>query len=101
LVSKDLMEKFNNYIAQVYVIMGLTKGRTMLPLPNHKLMSGGSGSGASGEAGSGSDKTPDKDKAHVFEGSIITWTKQIKNVLKMEPEQALKLGNNPGPTTEI
>ena len=59
----------------------------MLPLPSHKLTS--------------SDTTPDKDKAHVIESSIITWTKQIKNVLKLEPEQALKQGNNPGPLTEI
>lgn len=69
LVTKDLMEKFNNYVAQVYVILGLNKGRTLLPLPNAKLTS--------------SETTSDKDKAHVFEGSIITWTKQIKNVLKM------------------
>lgn len=67
LVSKDLMEKFNNYIAQVYVVMGLNKGKTMLPLPSHKLTG----------AESANDRTPDKDKAHVFEGSIITWTKQI------------------------
>ena len=59
----------------------------MLPLPSHKLTQ--------------SDNTPDKDKAHVFESSIITWTKQIKNVLKLEPDQALKQGNNPGPMTEI
>jgi len=52
--------------------MGQIKGKTMLPLPSHKMTS--------------SDTTPDKDKAHVFEGSIITWTKQIKNVLKLEPE---------------
>ena len=74
-------------MAQVYVMMGLIKGRTMLPLPSHKLTS--------------SDTTPDKDKAHVFEGSIITWTKQIKNVLKQEPEQVLKYGNDPGPLTEL
>jgi dynein heavy chain len=41
--------------------MGLIKGRTMLPLPNHKLTT--------------SDTEPNKDKAHVFEGSIIMWTK--------------------------
>lgn len=76
LVAKDLMEKFNSYVAQVYVLRGQIEGRTMLPLPSHKLTS--------------SDTTPDKDKAHVFESSIITWTKQIKNVLKLEPEQALK-----------
>ena len=81
------MEKFNSYVAQVYVINGQIRGRTMLPLPSHKLTS--------------NDTTPDKDKAHVFESSIITWTKQIKNVLKLEPEQALKQGNNPGPLVEI
>jgi dynein heavy chain len=88
LVTKDLMERFNAYVAQVYVMIGLNKGRTMLPLPNRKLIN--------------SDGS-EKDKAHIFEGSIITWTKQIKNVLKLEPEQALKAGNppNPGPMTEL
>jgi len=81
------MEKFNNYIAQAYVLMGLIKGRTMLPLPSHKLTT--------------SDNTPDKDKAHVFEGSIINWTKHIKNVLKLEPEQVLKNGDDPGPLKEL
>lgn len=37
----------------------------------------------------------------MFESSIITWTKQIKNVLKLEPEQALKQGNDPGPLVEL
>lgn len=44
--------------------MGLIKGRTMLPMPSHQLTSGDN-----------KDNTPNKDKAHVFEGSIITWTK--------------------------
>lgn len=39
LVTKDLMEKFNNYIAHLYVMIGLTKGKTMLPMPNNKLTS--------------------------------------------------------------
>jgi len=42
-------------------MIGLSKGRTLLPLPTHKM--------------NHNDSTPDKDKAHVFEGSIITWTK--------------------------
>lgn len=87
LVAKDLMEKFNAYVAQVYVVIGQVEGKTKLPLPSHKLTS--------------SDQTPAKDKAHVFESSIITWTKQIKNVLKLDPEQALKNGNNPGPLVEL
>ncbi len=34
-------------------------------------------------------------------GAIITWTKQIKNVLKQDPESALKGDKHPDPTTEI
>ena len=86
LVTKDLMDRFNAYVAQVYIMIGLNKGRTMLPLPNKKLIN--------------SDGS-EKDKAHIFEGCIITWTKQIKNVLKLEPEQALKVGNNPSPMVEL
>ena len=86
-MTKDLMEKFNNYIAQIFVINGLIKGRTWLPLPSHKLTT--------------SDVTPDKDKAYAFESSIITWTKQIKNVLKLEPEMILKIEKDPGPLREL
>ena len=38
LVTKDLMERFNNFIAQSYVLIGLSKGRTLLPLPNKKII---------------------------------------------------------------
>jgi len=48
-----------------------------------------------------SDRTSSKDKAHVLESSIITWTKQIKTVLKQDPEAALKQGQDPDPLAEI
>lgn len=82
LVTKDLMDRFNSFVAQNYVMIGLSKGKTLLPLPNKKIIN---------------SDGPEKDKAHIFEGCIVTWTKQIKNVLKLEPEQALKNGNTPGP----
>lgn len=86
LVTKDLMDRFNNFVAQNYVMIGLSKGRTLLPLPNKKIIN--------------SDGS-EKDKAHIFEGCIVTWTKQIKNVLKLEPEQALKNDSTVGPKAEI
>lgn len=87
LVTKDLMDRFNNFVAQNYVMIGLSKGRTLLPLPNKKIIN---------------SDGPEKDKAHIFEGCIVTWTKQIKNVLKLEPEQALKNAEDPpGPMTEL
>ena len=57
------MEKFNGYVAQVYVMMGLIKGRTMLPLPSNKLTS--------------SDITPDKDKALI---ELEFWQNKADNL---------------------
>lgn len=87
LVSKDLMDKFNLFLAQIYVTIGQVKGRTLLPLPASDITS--------------DENKSNKDKAHILEASIITWTRQIKNVLKQDPESALKAGNNPGPQTEL
>jgi dynein heavy chain len=87
LVSKDLMDKFHVFLAHTYVTIGQVKGRTMLPLPANDVTS--------------SEKTSSKDKAQILEGAIIHWTKQIKSVLKQDPESALKNGNHPDPNTEI
>lgn len=87
LVSKDLMDKFNHFLAQVYVTLGQVHGRTLLPLPPSDATS--------------FENKSSKDKAHILESSIITWTRQIKNVLKQDPEGALKAGNNPDPLTEL
>jgi dynein heavy chain len=36
----------------------------------------------------------DREGVHVLESAVVTWTRQIKNVLKQEPEDLLK--NDPG-----
>jgi len=87
LVSKDLMDKFHNFLAHTFVTIGQVKGRTQLPLPPSDITS--------------SEKLSSKDKAQVLENAIQNWAKQIKNVLKMDPENALKQGDHPGPLTEI
>jgi dynein heavy chain len=86
LVTKDLMERFNQYTAQLYYMMGLAKGKTWLPLPSKKVIE---------------SEGPEKDKAHVFEVCLSMWTKQIKNVLRLESEQALKGDSHPGPHVEL
>mmetsp|Transcript_16431 Transcript_16431/g.11591 ORF Transcript_16431/g.11591 Transcript_16431/m.11591 type:complete len:86 (-) Transcript_16431:13052-13309(-) len=48
-----------------------------------------------------SEKTSSKDKSHNLETAIIHWSKQIKNVLKQDPETSLKNGNHPDPLTEL
>lgn len=87
LVSKDLMDKFHVFLAYTYVTIGQVKGRTLLPLPPNDVTS--------------SEKTSSKDKSQLLEQAIVHWTKQIKNVLKQDPESALKNGKHPDPLTEI
>jgi dynein heavy chain len=59
LVSKDLMEKFNSFMAYTYVTIGQVKGRTLLPLPPSDVTN--------------SERTSSKDKAHILETAIIHW----------------------------
>ena len=87
LISKDLMEKLNTFNANMYLTIGQIHGETRLPKPPAKIME--------------DQNITDKDKADIFNNSIITWMKQIRKVLDTEPEQNLKSGNNPGPEVEI
>jgi len=86
LVSKDLMEKLNAYLSQLYVVIGQVAGKTQLPLPVQdetlKAMN-------------------NKERAHILETAIITWQKQIKSVLSQDPESVLKAGQDPNPLKEL
>lgn len=86
LVTKDLMEHFNEYTAKLYSMMGLTRGKTWLSLPSRKVIE---------------SEGPEKEKAHIFEVCLSMWTRQIKAVLKLESEQALKNDDHPGPLVEL
>lgn len=44
----------------------------------------------------------DHDKVHILESCVVTWTKQIKTVLKADPDEPLKKGGSyPGPEIEL
>jgi dynein heavy chain, axonemal len=43
----------------------------------------------------------DHDRIHILESCVVTWTKQIKNVLKSDPDEPLKSGLHVGPETEV
>lgn len=87
LVSKDLMDKFHIFLAHTYVTIGHVNGRTQLPLPPNDVTS--------------SEKSSSKDKGNLLEQAISHWTRQIKNVLKQDPESALKGGQHPDPSVEL
>jgi len=87
LVTKDLMDKFHVFLNHTYVTLGQVDGMTKLPLPPNDVTS--------------VEKTSSKDKANLLENAIVHWTKQIKNVLKRDPEMVLKTGDHPGPLSEL
>eukprot|EP00976_Prorocentrum_cordatum_P108790 1194909-Prorocentrum_minimum.AAC.10 len=84
-ISKEVTDNFHKFIANIYVTIGQTKGKTLLPLPPS-------------DEGDGSK---DKERIHVLESAVVTWTRQIKNVLKTDPEAALRDGKHPGPLVEV
>jgi dynein heavy chain len=77
MVTKDVMERMQNMLAALQITRGQCKGEVYLPLPPEKDIS------------SESKFSNPKDRVHVLEGCLITWTKQIKNVLKQDPEMLL------------
>ena len=72
-----------NREANVQITVGQTQGITCLPLPPEVP-----------ESGAG------KDRIHVLEGCLITWTKQIKAVLRQDPEDLLRSDGHPIPLVE-
>jgi dynein heavy chain len=85
--SKEIVDKLHGFLASVSITIGASRGETCLPLPPI-------------EEGPSSAVGP-KDLVHLLEGALITWTKQIKNVLKQDPEGLLKQGMHPTPDVEI
>ena len=88
-IAKELTENLHKFLANAYVTIGHMQGQTLLPLPPDDVYS------------SMEKNQHDKDSVHVLETSVVAWTRQIKEVLHLDPETALKSGNHPGPQAEI
>jgi dynein heavy chain len=78
MVSREVLEQFHRNVASVYVALGQSMGETLLPLPPGDMLA--------------VDRAPktDKDRVHVLETAVVTWTAQIKGVLKTDAEDSLK-----------
>ena len=87
IASKEIVDRLHSFLSAVSITVGLTRGETCLPLPPLDAATAGALS--------------TKDRVHLLEDAVITWTKQIKHVLKADPEAALKEGLNPTPDVEI
>ena len=84
--TKTTSDKLHSFLGTVSITLGHTKGETCLPLPALEPLEGNANY---------------KDRVHLLESAVIMWTKQIKNMLKMDPENALKRGDQPTPDEEL
>ena len=89
-VTRELLDGFQRAVAGIYVTIGQVQGKTLLPLPP-----------TSSVEVAVDNKKVDKERVHVLETAAVTWSRQIKAVLKTEPEQVLKTGLHPGPLVEL
>lgn len=82
----------SRFLRSLTQIAGEIDGDVVLPLPKLDVLS---------------EQVSNKDRVHLLETCIVAWTKQIKFVLKKDPEDALKGSlhgdsqNHPGPLVEI
>eukprot|EP01083_Nonionella_stella_P078543 215017_1 len=91
---REINESFHSFLSSTTILCGQVKGETRLPMPPMDSFEGTSGSG-SGSAILGQNPTA------LLESTILTWTKQIKNILRQDPESQLKKGLHPNPDVEI
>ncbi|CAE7620033.1 ODA4 [Symbiodinium natans] len=96
LITRDLLDKFHSFLASLHVTVGLRQGQTLLPLPPREAVQEGAG----GPGKTSSAASTSKDRVHVLEGAVITWTKQVRYVLKQEPEHVFRDGS-PQPDAEL
>jgi hypothetical protein len=80
-VASPLLRLFCNLLLYyaVSVSIGESKGQTLLPLP-------------ATDTQQQDQAARDKAKIHILESAVVTWSKQIRNVLKSDPDLALKVG---------
>ncbi|PNW78281.1 hypothetical protein CHLRE_09g403800v5 [Chlamydomonas reinhardtii] len=94
-VAKEVTENLHKFVSNVFVTIGQMKGQTLLPLPPQNTV-------PTLQPEQSMHSLKDQDKIHILESAIVTWTKQIKNVLKADPDAPLKEpGAYPGPLTEL
>ena len=87
LISKELMEKFHNFLSHFYVCLGHINGETRLPEPSDEIFR--------------NPKINDNEKTQICEGAVVMWIDLIRYILKQEPEHEFRNGNNPLPSTEV
>ena len=78
--TPELVEVLHKTVAATYVALGQTEGKTLLPLPPDDMLAYSAGA-----------RSKENDRMHVLETSVVTWSDQIKGVIKTDFESVLLL----------
>ncbi|TMW58214.1 hypothetical protein Poli38472_011802 [Pythium oligandrum] len=100
MVTTSVLNNVHGFFSSLQITAGQTRGATCLPLPWDQVLT----ENTHGKGNNGATLTMlVKDQVHSLEGCLITWTKQIKNILKQDPESLLNKKHNmhPGPMEEL
>lgn len=62
-IQHDILDKTHSFLSNLYVMIGNTKGETLLPLPPENAYAG--------------DPASNKERIHMLESAIVRWSKQI------------------------
>ena len=102
-ISKDVRDCFETFVANVQITQGHVKGLTCLPLPSDTKSSKEPPKNFAGAPsnGPGDSNLDIFQNIHALEGALIVWTKQIKNVLKQDPETLFQTFITPSPMHEV
>ena len=119
LAQKEMSEIMRSVLSKVTIAFGESQGQTRLPLPPVGSKSDDTGvpaasfrtsnrggpivRGKAAEIGKKfGNASNSNERVHLFESAVVTWTKQIKKVLELDSEQAMKdRGPNAPPEAEI
>ncbi|CUI15020.1 dynein heavy chain, putative [Bodo saltans] len=89
----ELMDSTNSLLSQMLVTLGLSQGKTLLPIPPVNLPT------------RIDDNPADKDLLYQLESAIVAWTAQIRQAIISSPEEMLEAAivslKHPGPLDEI
>ena len=95
--QREMLDHYNRYLAAATILSGQVKGTTVLPMPTD----GSEGAGVVSLVELDLSVAETKSKLSMMEGAVITWTKQIREVVLEVPEDhATVLGEDGAPAVE-
>lgn len=96
-VMKEVRDHFDAFVSNLQITQGHIQGYTCLPLPHASIMPEDRD-----HVDTGNDELDQQYKnIHVLESALIMWTKEIKNILRLDPEYLFLNNAHPGPLDEV